>query len=139
MDFQLGQLLVGHSLSFCSILAPVHFVGRTCLCVGCCPYPSTGSPAWLQEVATSGSISTLLGVSARVTLIVSQEPPPSLVSSLSQRCSPSDFHSLCPLTHTPTPTLPYTCPPSLLPSLPLLPLSSLPPSTSNVNFISPSE
>jgi hypothetical protein len=35
--------------------------------MGCCPYPSTGSPAWLQEVVSSGStfsiarIFTLIG------------------------------------------------------------------------------
>jgi hypothetical protein len=28
------------------------------LWVGCCPYPSTGSPVWLQEVGTSSFIST---------------------------------------------------------------------------------
>ena len=42
-------------------LFPALLVGRThfgskVLWVGCCSYPCTISPAWLQEVATSGSI-----------------------------------------------------------------------------------
>ena len=31
-------------------------LGSKVLWAGCCPYPSTGSPAWRQEVATSGSL-----------------------------------------------------------------------------------
>jgi hypothetical protein len=45
-----------------SLFVPVHLVGRTyfraeALWMGCCPYPSTGSPAWPQEVVTSESTS----------------------------------------------------------------------------------
>jgi len=44
------------------LFVPAHPVGRThlwskALWVVCCPYLSTGSPAWLHEVAISGSIS----------------------------------------------------------------------------------
>ena len=34
--------------------------GSKVLWMGWCPYLSTGGPAWLQEVASSGSISLLL-------------------------------------------------------------------------------
>ena len=35
--------------------------------VGWCPYPSTGGPVYLLDVVSSGSISSLLGISAKVT------------------------------------------------------------------------
>jgi hypothetical protein len=37
------------------------------LWVSCCPYPFTGSPAWLQKIATSGFISPTAVISVRVT------------------------------------------------------------------------
>jgi hypothetical protein len=71
MGLNLGHSLVTHSLILCSIFIPEHLLGRKhfglkVLRVGCCPYPSSRSPAWLQEVANAGSIYPLLGVSARV-------------------------------------------------------------------------
>jgi hypothetical protein len=45
------------SFSLCSIFMPAYLVGRTnlglkVLWVGWCPSPSTGSPAWIQEIET---------------------------------------------------------------------------------------
>ena len=62
MGFKLDQLLVGLSFGLCSI--PAFLLDRTnfgwkVLWVGYHPYPSTGSSAWLQEVASSGSMSLL--------------------------------------------------------------------------------
>jgi hypothetical protein len=87
MGLKLGQSLIGHSVSLCSIF--VHeLIGRTnfgskVLWVDCCSYASTGRSAWLQEVSTSGSYLPLLEVSARVTLIDSLEPSPFQVSGMS--------------------------------------------------------
>jgi hypothetical protein len=81
-------------LAIPSVSAPsLSLIGRThfwfkLLWVGCCHYPSTGSP---QEVATSGSISPLLGVSARVSPIDFLEPSQSQVSIMSQRCNPLSY------------------------------------------------
>lgn len=80
--------LVGYSFNLSSIFIPVYLVGRDIfgwkvLWVGCCPPPSTGNPAWLQEVAISVSLSLAPGVSPRVTPISSQEPDPPQVSALS--------------------------------------------------------
>lgn len=56
--------------------------------MGRCPYHSTWDPAWLQDVAFSGSISPLLGILAKVTvltpwslihsrsLVLPRDPPP---------------------------------------------------------------
>ena len=44
---------------------------------------SIGGPAWLQEVASSGSMSPLLVVLAKVTHIELWEPPPSQISGTS--------------------------------------------------------
>ena len=49
--------------------------GLKVLWVGWCPYSSPGVPAWLQEVASSGSISPMLWVTAKVILIDSWAPP----------------------------------------------------------------
>lgn len=48
-----------------------------------CLYPSTGRPSWLQEVTTSGSISPLLGVLARVTSREILRPPTNTPHSVS--------------------------------------------------------
>lgn len=57
---KLDKQFVGHSLDLCSTRVPVFLVDRinrlNFLWVVCGPYPSTGDPAWLQKVATSGSI-----------------------------------------------------------------------------------
>jgi hypothetical protein len=60
--------------------------------VGCYPYPSTGSPAWLQEVATSGSI-----FSTTRSLSYSHPhrlPGVSPFLGLWHIPTPADFHSL---------------------------------------------
>jgi hypothetical protein len=71
MGFTLGHLLVGHSFSLFSVIVPAFLLDGTdfvlmVLWVCRCPYPSTGSPALLQEVTSSGSMSLLLGISAEV-------------------------------------------------------------------------
>lgn len=111
------------------------------LWVSWCPYPSTGCPAWLQEVASSGSMSPLLSIPAKVIRIDSWEPPPSQVSG--SRDPPkktvlqeaSDFHSFS------WPSGPFSClfqhlllPPPFSSLFPLLP-SSLPPSATYDYFI----
>ena len=58
------------------------------LWVAWCPCPSTGSPAWLQEVASSGSMSLLLGISPKMTCIDLWEPPLTQVSGTFWRFSP---------------------------------------------------
>jgi hypothetical protein len=62
MGLKLSQSLIDQFLNLCSIFVSVHLIGRANLVlkvlrVNCCSFPSTGSPAWLQEGATSGSIS----------------------------------------------------------------------------------
>ena len=57
----MGQSLVGCPLNPWSIFNPVHLIGMThfwskVLWVSCFPPHSTGSPAWLEEMATSVSI-----------------------------------------------------------------------------------
>ena len=58
----LGKSLVGHfpqpllTFVYSHLVGRAHFVSKS-LWMGCCPYPCTGSPACLQEVVTSGSIS----------------------------------------------------------------------------------
>ena len=52
MALKLDQSVVGHSISLCYIFVSVLLVGRInfglkVIWVGWCPYPSTGSPAWL--------------------------------------------------------------------------------------------
>jgi hypothetical protein len=60
--------------------------------VGWCPYCSGGIPAWLQEVVSSGSMSPMLWVTAKVP-IDSWAPPLSQVSVSSWGCpqSPCPF------------------------------------------------
>ena len=63
MGLNLGQLSVDNTLNLCfkSVLVLIertHF-GLKVLWVGYCPYPSTESSAGLEEIATSGSISSI--------------------------------------------------------------------------------
>ena len=72
MGLKLSWLLVGHSLSLCSIFVPMLLVDKTklgskVLWMGWCLYRSTEGPDWLQEVASSGSEYTLLEISAKIT------------------------------------------------------------------------
>lgn len=58
---QVGTVLVSYSLKLHFIFILACLVGRGTLVVqvlefGYCPLPSTGSPAWLQEEVTLGSI-----------------------------------------------------------------------------------
>ena len=72
---------------------------------GWCPYPSTGSPALLQEVTSSGSMSLLLGISDEVTSIDTWKSPLSQISvffplEIVPKTHPQsivDLHSLLPL------------------------------------------
>ena len=88
--------------------------GLNVLWVGWCPYQYFGIPAWLQEVASSGSISQMLWVTAKVTLISSWAPPSSQVFVMSWRCPQS---------------------PQLISYKFTLPSNSLPPSASYDYFI----
>jgi hypothetical protein len=74
--------------------------GLKVLWVCCCPYRSTVAPAWLQEVASSASISLILWVTAKVTILDSWVSPLSQVLCLflemphtSPSLSAADFHS----------------------------------------------
>jgi hypothetical protein len=140
MDLKLGHLWVGHSLRLCGVFVSV-VVGRTnfglkVLWVGWYPLPSIGSPAWLSEVVTSGSTFHNQGVSARIILTDSLQPPLFQLSCAS--LSPPhlvSIHSLVPLSLAPptsdqvsnlTPfpyisPLPLGCLPSTLPVAILFP------------------
>jgi hypothetical protein len=95
-----------------------------------CPYLSIGSPAWLQEVATSGSISPI----AR-SLSYSHSIRPFGASSIPGlwhilHVAPTAYISLCS---------PYIRPPPTLLCSPVSSTSSLILSSSNIYIISPSE
>jgi hypothetical protein len=109
------------------------------LWVGWCPYRSIGVPAWLQKVASSGSIPQMLWVTAKVTPIDSWAPPLYQVSVLFWRC----LHLFNPITcrfsfifmavypsllFFPTPDPESSIPFHICPSLPL----PLPPSASEI-------
>ena len=56
MGLKLDQSLAGHSLNFCSIFTPKHFVGgRNCgskvFWLSWCPCPFIGSLSWLQKLS----------------------------------------------------------------------------------------
>jgi hypothetical protein len=66
IGLKLGRLLVGHSLSFLLhaqvpefLVDRINFMSKV-LWVDWNTYHITGVPAWLQEVASSGSISPML-------------------------------------------------------------------------------
>lgn len=64
MSLKLGQLLAGHFFKFCCMFMPAQLVGRTncgseVLWMHQCPHSSIGCFASLQEVAISGSISSV--------------------------------------------------------------------------------
>ena len=68
MRFELDQLLVGLSFGLWSIpafLLDWISLGSKVLWVDWYPYPSTGIPTWLQEVASWGFMLSLLGFSAK--------------------------------------------------------------------------
>jgi hypothetical protein len=106
-----------------------------------CYYFSTGPPAWLQEVTSSGSMSPPLGVLAKVTYIKFWELSPSQDSVTFQRFPPTPNPGSCrfPLillalgisllslsTPTPYPSFPFFSPlPYTPPSLTLPPLTIL--------------
>jgi hypothetical protein len=89
MGYILSWLLfIGDSFSLCSSFVLLFLVDRTkfgskYLWVGCCHYPSAGSPTWLQEVTSSGylgSISPLLCIYVKITCTESWDSTPSQVS-----------------------------------------------------------
>ena len=91
MSVKLGLLLVGHSLSLCSIFVSAFLVDRTnfglkVLWLCWCLYSSTWGSAWLQWVASSESVSLLRWISAKVTPKDCWETSPSQVSGTSWRC-----------------------------------------------------
>ena len=79
MGLNLGQSFVVYSICFCCLCSFTSYMQGTFwvegLWVSFCNYPSTWSPAWLQEVATSGPISPLLGVLAGVSPIDTLRAP----------------------------------------------------------------
>jgi hypothetical protein len=103
MGLNLGLSLVGHSLCLCSIFVPEYLGVRTNFGQSFCGWVAvlipSGSPAWLQEVATPGSISSLLGVYTRVTHIDTLLP-----SQCRSLPHPRDTSLLSP--HTQSPILP---------------------------------
>ena len=141
MNLKLGLALVGHSLNLCSIFVPALLVGRTNfgqkgLWVGWYPYSSTGSPAGLQEVATSDFMPPaashssshphrLPGASPIPGLWHILEMPPSCLLPISILFPLISLHVCDPQTPFPFPSpLPHSC---------------LRPFTFNVYFIFPSE
>ena len=80
MGFKLSWLLVGRSLSLCSIFVPaflldsINFVLKL-LWVGWCSYLFTGSPAWLQDIGLDFSKSTLIWVLKASTSLLAHHPP----------------------------------------------------------------
>jgi hypothetical protein len=56
--------------------------------MGQCPHASVGGPVWLMKVVSSGSISPLLRILAKVTYIDSWELPSSQVSGVFERIHP---------------------------------------------------
>ena len=128
-------------LHLCSIFVPADLVGRThfvsrVLWVVSVFIPPLGVLPGYRRWPLQAPYASLLGVSAKVTPIDSLEPP--FLLGL--------WYVLeMPPTHPPpisilSPALPTPDPPTALLSSPCpLSPSSLPPSTSNVYFISPSE
>lgn len=92
MCIKLGRLLVGHSLSLCSMprfLVDRANFGLRGLWVYGCPHGSTGVPVWIEKVATLGSISPILRITAK-------DIPYLWSLSLPRDASPTsfeDFHS----------------------------------------------
>jgi hypothetical protein len=79
---KLGLLLVAYSFSVWSIFVPAFLLdstnfGSKVLWVSWCHYCFTVGPAWIQEMASSGSMSQLLDILAKVTRNYSWEPPTS--------------------------------------------------------------
>lgn len=88
MNLKLGCFLFSCSLSLSLIPCSKemkHFRSKF-LWVGWCPYHSVGVPAWVQKVASSGSISAMLWISVKGTPIDSWAPPYSRSLVLSWRC-----------------------------------------------------
>jgi hypothetical protein len=134
VGLKLGVLLVGQPLSLCSIPCPciscrqVKF-GLKVLWVGWCPYCSNGVLAFLHQVASLGSISPLLWVSAKVISIDSWETPWSQVSSMWGVSFPLPPHQLQISVNSPGP-LTLSSPLLSLPTIDLAPhFPYRPPST----------
>ena len=109
----MGQLLIGLTLSLWFIFVPALLadrknLGLKVLWVSWYPFHPLGNPVWLQEVASSGSISPLLRILAKVTLTDSWEPPQSQVSIDAYK---PQTHKLPISIHSPlslSPVSPYT-------------------------------
>jgi hypothetical protein len=79
MDPKLGWSRNGLSFNLCSIFVPAFLLDRKIsgskfLKVVGWPYPSTGGPVYLVEVVSSGFISPLLNISAKIIPFESWEP-----------------------------------------------------------------
>lgn len=130
---QVGPVIDGHFFHFYSIFVPAFLLDRTNFELnffweGWCPYPSTRSPAWLQEVASSGCMPPLLGISAKDTCIDSFPIPrtlehpkiPAKPHLWQLQISIHSSGSLsCLFTHLILMTLPLFYPISPLPLLPM--------------------
>lgn len=119
-----------------SIFVPAFLLDRidfvlNILWAGWCSYPSTGGPAWLQEVATAYSITPLLGVSEKLSQRLTGVFP---FSGMSWRCSLIPILCQLPISHN----WPWTSHPPPHPlshpvsSLPLPPITILFPLLSEI-------
>jgi hypothetical protein len=135
MGLNFGQSLVGHSFRLLFVLA--HLIGWTYfgskrLWVDCCPYPSSRSPGWKQEVTISESISpTVRSLSTYSTLITpwGLPPHPSLWHDLEKPTPAQYWFLLSPLLFL------HLMPPPSHPHPPLShPFTSLHPSLISILF-----
>lgn len=107
-------------------------LGLKVLCIDRCLYCSSGVPAWLQDMASSGSISPMRWVTDKVTPIDSWVPPLYQVPALSSGClspTPScqlqiSIHSNVHMDTSPVPVHTWSWNLSLFPSPSHLPPSS---------------
>ena len=135
------QSLVDHNPTLCFVIFPRLLVGRThfgfkIFWVSYCPYASTESTHWIEEMATSGSISPTVQSLARIPYTHGNSTHPRSLAC-SEVCSPDPYPQLLSLL-SPLLSLYLITPLPLLPSLPpFLPISLFP-SSSDIYF-SPSD
>jgi hypothetical protein len=75
MGLKLGKFLVGYFFSVCSIFVPAFLLDRKkfglkFLQIVLCSYLSTGVPAWLWEVTSSDSMSSLIEILVRSLILI---------------------------------------------------------------------
>jgi hypothetical protein len=100
MGLKLGQLLLAYSPSLCSVFAPAFLVdrrrlGKQILWVGWRQCLLNGRLTWLEEWASSGSVSQLLCLSFKVMATDSLELPTFQISGTSKKFPPPHPHTCC--------------------------------------------